>query len=327
LAFNDLYEKEKLDKFRDETLEVVKLTVVSEISPHGARVSVVSDLIHHLPAEYIGKYVTGQKKATVLHYVSLDPADQEALQVYQAMDMRKRAVRQQTDNFVNGGKSSDPAFIKADAHNSQLAKSMRVDVKETIARYGCISIVQEDGASGLDTLLESGIAHAAFNKTEICPFGNLCPPHVVKRLRGFKRCSICSYAVRSVDHLPAVCACKKQTAESLVSLTGRMSVGLRDKSYTQLELDELEVERIRLSEDVSGWELCEEILEQARRRLESGQDTRRWVVEEPEIIRQHLQRVEMPTEQDLYVLYRLMGRCCINPAATRADVYVQQLVP
>lgn len=306
IEFRDLYEREKLNAYRDRSLDKVNLRVVTEITPHSARVGVVSDLIHYLPAECIGKYVTGQREATVYHYVSIDPEDRAAQQVYQAMDLRLRAMKQKISDFVTTDRPSDKTFIKADAINSRLARSMRVDVKETIARYGCVSLVSAEGESGIDLLKERGIEQASFNKTEICPFGNHCPPDLVKRLKGFHRCSVCPYAVRSIDHLPAISARKKGVVEILITLDSKMRAGLAEKSYTANELDELENERVRLSEDVAGWELCEEVLEQARLRVESGKDSRRWVVEEPEIILQHLQRIDMTSEPASYLISRLM---------------------
>jgi hypothetical protein len=306
VEFKDFNEREKLRKFQDKSLNKVDLTVVTEITPHSSRVGVVSDLIHYLPAECIGKYITGQKEATVYHYVSVDPDDQEAQQAYQAMDMRVRAVQQKISEFVNNDRRADETFIKADAVNSGLARSMRVDVRETIARYGFISIVSAEGESGLDLLQERGSEQASFNKTEICPFGNHCPSDLVKRLKGFRRCSICPFAVRSIDHLPAISARKKCAVEMLTTLDGKMRAALTNKTFSPSELDELDEERVRLGEDVAGWELCEEVLEQARRRIENGVDSRRWVVEKPEIILKHLQQVNMASEPTSYLLSRLM---------------------
>jgi hypothetical protein len=306
IDFYDFHPQKKFDMYSDSTEESIPLRVVSEITPHSARVAVVSDLIHYLPADVIGSQVTGQTERVVHYYVHTD-ADEVANQaLFQAKDMRQRALRREFDDGLRGEASVSSTSIKADAINSNLARSMRVNVLETIARYGCISLVDSEGESGLDYLTERGIGLAAFNSTEICPYGNNCPPELIKQLRGFRRCSICPYAVRSIDHLPAICAQKKFAIENLVALDKRMDAGEKNGTYSSHAMDVLESDRMRLGEEIAGWELCEEVLEQARQRIESGRDTRRWVVEKPEILLQHFERMVFDGDEPDYLLSRLL---------------------
>ncbi len=304
--FYDIDPKWKFNTYATSTEALVPLRIVSEITPHSARVGVVSDLIHYLPADMIGSKVTGQTERVVRYYVHADAEEIADQALYQGMDLRRRALLGEFEGSVNGGARVSSMNIKADAVNSSLAKSMRRDVQETIARYGCISLVNSDGESGIDYLTERGIDQAAFNDTEICPFGNNCPPELIKLLKGFRRCSICPYAVRSIDHLPAICAKKKCKAEDLVALDRRMEAGEKNGSLSADAMDVLEDERMRLAEEIAGWELCEEVLEQARQRIENGSDTRRWVVEKPEILLQRFERVELDGTEPHYLLARLL---------------------
>ena len=103
------------------------------------------------------------------------------------------------------------------------SRSLRKNLDETLVSYGCISItVNDDATSGLDVLRETRAANAAENKTEVCPYGNHCPPEIVKQWRGLRRCGLCQYAVRSVDHLQAVAAKVKEFEENLDALTSRI---------------------------------------------------------------------------------------------------------
>lgn len=302
--FNDPNEKAKLAEHALREGKVGALNIKTEITPHSTRVTVVSHLVSFLPPELIGKYVTGQTRATVFHYVRTEPEQLETLQVGQARDMQRRAYEGQIDGFLKGDPVADAPFIKADDLNSRLAKSVRIDIPETIVRFGCISIDYRDGENdGIDILKEKGVEQAAFNKTEICPYGNHCPQDVVKALKGLRRCSLCPYAVRSIDHLPALIASEKCSAETLQELDAKLIED--NSSFTADELDILELERQRLGEEYAGWRLCIEVLELQRLRVAAGEDSRTWIVEKPEIIERDLKRIVVPTGVTNYLLSRL----------------------
>jgi len=195
-------------------------------------------------------------------------------------------------------------------------------LQETLVSYGCISItMNEDASSGLDVLRETRAVNAAENKTEICPYGNHCPPEVVKQWRGMRRCGLCQYAVRSVDHLPAVSAKVKEFDEMLYDLTAKVEAAMDTvpPKYTDEELDRLDDERSRLAEELTGWRLNEEVLDAARIRIASGQDDRRWVVQKPEIIQQYLQRIAAPNNLTAYLLLRLQ-ECLAYPTTESPQI-------
>ncbi|NUX98833.1 hypothetical protein [Paraburkholderia youngii] len=293
---------------------VCVLDIKSKITPHSARVSVVSQFITFLPAEMIGTYVTGQTPATVHHYVKLDPEFLEIELVHQSMVLREKAYRNELEAFATAPRIPD-RFIRADDVNSHLARSLRSNLDETLVSYGCVSIVLNEGSnSGLDVLRETRAAYAVENKTEICPYGNHCPPEVVKMWRGPHRCGLCQYAVRSVDHLPALGAKIKQFDEMLFALTEKIVAAMSSDNpqYSDAELDRLEEERLRIGEELAGWKVSEEVLYATKCRIAAGEDSRRWVVQAPEIILQDLQRVPVPSNATAYLLQRLQ-ECIVYP--------------
>jgi hypothetical protein len=300
---------------------VCDLGVKSLITPHSARVTVVSQYSTLLPAETIGSRITGQTPGVVYHYVKLDEEQLRTEQTHQAMHLRERAYRSEFEALV----SDDPGskrYIRADDVNSNFARSLRTDLQETLVSYGCVSItMNEDATSGLDVLRETRAANAAENKTEICPYGNHCPPEVIKQWRGTRRCGLCQYAVRSVDHLQAVSAKVKEFTETLDDLTAKVEAALTavPPPYSDAELDRLDEERSRLAEELTGWRLCEEVLDAARNRIARGQDIRRWVVQKPEIILQDLQRVQAPSNLSSYLLSRL-GECIAYPTCESPQI-------
>lgn len=297
----------RLNRYRDSTDAFVALEPKGDITPHSARVGVVSHLINVLPADIIGKYVTGQHESVVYHYVHLDEDEMVAAQQRQAVDLQVRAYgKDLADLTANGPVRANPRFVKADGVNSRFSQALKQDLDETLASYGCVSLtLNEGGRTGIDVLKETRGAHAAFNKTELCPFGNICPPDVLKQLRGIGRCAMCPYAVRSVDHLPAVQARARQTKEHLESTEAKLDAGDVGERYTDAEQQQLEAERQRLADEVVAWKLVSEVLEVQRRRIELGQDTRRWVVPKPEVIEKALRRLPAPSNEAAYVLARL----------------------
>jgi len=297
------------------------LQIYTESTPHSARVAVVSQYITFLPTDLIGKYITGQKSATVAYYVHIEPEVLEAQQVHQALRMRDAAFKAAFEPVATRGAKS-ATFIHADEVNSNLASSMQTDFEQTISAHGGICITfGERTKNGLDVLRETACADIAFNKTEICPYGNNCPRDVIKELKGLRRCSLCAYAVRFIDHLPAVMVKKRQIADAVDALGGVLSGDTKTlyAKYTPGELDLLEGDRARLCEDLTGWILNEEALEIMRQRLSSGQDHREWTVQRPEIIERDLRRVSVQTSESEYLLARL-GECIAFPTLESPQV-------
>lgn len=312
IAFHDNRADEKYKKYADSEANFVALKVATEITPHSSRVSVVSELIRFLPAALIGSNVTGQTEGTVYHYVVDDEEEIKRDQTHQAMHLRDKARHQHMDIVAGQNLDDRVPHLKADEINSNLAKSLRINITETFARYGCISLAIGEMATGVDILEEIGIGRAAFNKTEICPYGNNCPSEIVKELRGLRRCAICPYAIRSIDHLPAICVKQKQSNEALSTLDSKITCALSTDSMSPDEIDALEAERQRAGEELAGWELCIEVLEQTRRRLALGDVSRRWVVERPEILIKQLERVSASNSDADYLLARL-AECTSYP--------------
>ncbi len=297
------------------------LRVHTNSTPHSARSAVVSQYINFLPTDLIGKYISGQKPGTVAYYVCLEKEDIEAEQVHQAARMRNALLNGAFEPVLKSGGTS-ATFIHADNVNSALARSMKSNFEETIAAYGgmCISF-SERVKGGVEVLRETGCAQVAFNKTELCPYGNNCPHDVVKELKGLHRCGLCPYAVRFIDHLPALAAKKRQVAEAIDELERVLASDAKtlNAKYSSEELDMLETERARLCEDFTGWLLNEEVLELMRQRIASGQDNRKWTVQRPEIIERDLQRVSVQTSESEYLLARL-GECIAFPALESPQV-------
>lgn len=289
------------------------LEIKSDITPHSARVSVVSHLIAVLPADVIGRYVTGQTAATVYHYVKLDDDEVFAEQQLQKLSLRQKGYDEGYVAMISANKSDSARYIKADRVNSQLAQNLRSNLEETFASYGFMTVGLNDNIkTGLDILRETRGEGAVENKTEICPYGNHCPPDIRKQLGGIRPCALCPYAVRHIDHLQAVSAKGRQMQEMLDEVELRLDVEDLEENFTPNEIEVLEAERDRLGQEVALWQAAEEVLEVTRQRIESGASDKKWVVQRPEIIERHLKRVPFPSKSNEYLLARL-SECVAYP--------------
>lgn len=307
VAFDDPDMIKKLREYGNSQSRVCEVVIKSDITPHSARVSVVSHSIGILPADLIGRHWTGQTEATVYHYVVLDDEETYAEQQRQNLALRHKGYAEGYEAMLRGAPGRKTPHIKADDVNSNLSRSLKTDLDETISAYGCISLhLGEVSKTGLDVLRDTRAVGATENKTEICPYGNQCPPDVVTQFKGWRRCGPCHFAVRSVDHLPAITAKIRQVLEGLSEIEVRIASADGADDFTADELDSLEQNRNVLAEDLTAWQMAAEVLEMMRQRIAAGESTKSWHVQKPEIIERHLSRALFPTDTTDYVLARLV---------------------
>lgn len=306
VPYGDPAMNEKLTEYGSSQSRICEVSIKSDITPHSARVSVVSHAIGILPADLIGRYWTGQTEATVYHYVVPDEEETYAEQQRQSLALRQMGYEQGYEAMLRASPGRKSPYIKADDVNSNLSKSLRSDFEETITAYGCISMsFGEESKTGLDVLRDTRAVGAVENKTEICPYGNQCPPELVTQLKGWKRCGPCPFAVRSVDHLPAITAKIRQVIEGLSEIEARIAAADDRDDFTADEQDSLEQTRDVLAEDLAAWQMAAEVLEVMRQRIAAGESTKSWHVQKPEIIEKDLRRAVFPTGTTEYVLARL----------------------
>ncbi|MDP3172560.1 MAG: hypothetical protein Q8M91_19740 [Polaromonas sp.] len=316
VEYNDLGADEKrrtagAKKYKRRT--DVPLVFKTPMTPHSTRVSVVQQYMTYLPAEYVGKYFTGQTERTVHYYHIPDPTELARQGVHQAMLLRARA-NHDGDELV-AFKGVGTTALRADDVNASLAKSLRESVDATIDMHGCVSLaLANTEVSGIEVLKRTMAVDAVLNKTEICPYGNKCPSDVIKLLSKPNRCGLCPYAVRSVDHLPAVSAKLKQQNEELVALQSKIADANREvpPSFTEPEFEQMDRLCSDLSEDITGWQLSEEVLYHTLQKLKAGKDTERWVVQMPEAVLRDLRRIDVPSGVTAYTLARL-NECIAFP--------------
>lgn len=296
----------------------IPLTWATNTTPHSARVSVVSHFITALPADLIGKFITGQTPAVVGHYVKLDPDQLANLSREQRTGIEREMHQQAFNRLFDPEHQGD--LIDAGPRSS-LAKSFSKAPAETLSRFGCVSLQgSTDMKTGMQVCSEAVPQNVAFNKTEICPHGNHCPPEVVRELKSSSRCGLCPRAIRSVDHLPAVAAKCKQVYESLSSLETKMNS--LDSRLHMEDLESMETSRQLLCEELVGWLVAQEVLESVRQGMAGmirDEDDTKWIAHAPEIIQRELSRIDIKSNETEYVMSR-MPECLAYPSLEGPEI-------
>ena len=228
----------------------------SKHTPHALRAGFVSDAIRFLPPSIIGTYMTGQTEALVMYYAIFDPDDmpdhQQLLANYLTKNIEKLASNAAPDLTEAVGKL-----------NSALFDAIRDDPVKAIEAHGLMSLAGvRDDANGLDALRAKRYTRLAFNAAHICPFDNTCPREVVDMLGPGRPCALCPYAIRGVDHLPAVSAEKDKCKELMLGVLRKiLEYQKRDpKSRSEQVMENLNVEHEKYAREGYALEAIEQQL-------------------------------------------------------------------
>lgn len=208
--FKNIYDKEKL---------------VSDITPHSTRVMVVSELINYLPPEYISRHITGHSIQTVSYYTKIHDKDMDKL--------KKEQIKGLNSLVTHNSESKELLTIKNDDLNSDLVIAFQENPIKAVEEYGC-SVVDE--SVKIKELLIKPQLSLSYSATHICPYNGVCPKEVIDK-GIYHKCHSCPYAIRSVDHLPAICAKSRQLLENIESIENDIISfqGLDNKKKIELQ--------------------------------------------------------------------------------------------
>lgn len=200
--------------------------------------------------------------------------------------------------------------VRPDKPDSALVKSFARNREATVKAFKFMPPIAlwstEDSkaeATGLKLLREGPMSRIRFRETHICPVGEECPADILEQIGEPKRCGSCPLAMKCVDHLPPIAAKRHQLLERIKYLH-RKRGQLQDRGEPAAVLDEV-WEAIELEvNELLGWELSEQILERMRQdATDDGND--RLHVEQPEVVRRHLQKVARSSNTVEFVLQRI----------------------
>lgn len=199
-----------LDK--SDLSKLSQLKLISDITPHGLRAGFVSEAIKFLPPSLVGRYLTGQSENLVYYYLLLD--DEGELSHDELLcQMLMRNQQRLSDGTA-------PLMAEAVLKlNKRLHQDISKNPGQAIDTHRLMSLTRlKNGPNGLDLIRAKDVTDFAFNATHICPFNNICPKEVIDMLGTANACALCPFAVRGVDHLPAIGAQKDQYKELMLGV-------------------------------------------------------------------------------------------------------------
>lgn len=285
-------DKEFISDYRLDNLATLNVVSIrSEVTPHGLRAGFVSEAIKFLPPSLVGRYFTGQTEELVYYYALIDDdpvVSHEQLLFNAVMKNVEKVQRGEAPHL------SDAVFKL----NQRLMAAIQKDPEEAITKHRLMSLARVKGAkSGIDIIRSKESTNPAYNATHICPFNNICPKEVAE-LFGFTNvCAVCPYAIRGVDHLPAISAEKDKYKELMIGVLQMIEDLLQRKpeNRNEVELEKLEREHDHFARQAVVLEAIEmQLVEMSN----SGQRNELVVQKKEEIIG-HYQRTAVGDNEKL----------------------------
>ncbi|MCJ1888221.1 hypothetical protein LNN38_25435 [Pseudomonas sp. LA21] len=164
------------------------VVIATDMSPHQSRSSSVKAWRRLLPDHAVSKGKTGQEISTLSYYDALIDEERE--------ELRDR-IGEISQVILSGGS------IKPHLPNSEFYDQITRDPAKAVNAYKCISLSVGDLSvemDGVEIVRRRHNTNLSFHPTHICAMGNSCPPEIVSHGIA-KRCGLCPYCVRGVDHI------------------------------------------------------------------------------------------------------------------------------
>jgi len=274
----------------------------SKHTPHSGRATFISNRISILSHEFVGSLVGHESPRVTEHY---------AIREREELEQQVASISDYLWNFS----SDDPAYIHAANANSALRRGFLKDRNATIKQQGFITIsffngqdeeMKKDGIEILRTTPASDIAWFDMN---VCPFGGQCPAEIMDVIIEPRRCGLCPYAVKGIDHLTAITAKHQSLLEQTVNATALLQAWqprAEKGEISQDLLDQIDESRKLDLMEASAWRLTEQKLREAAEKLRNaGADETIYITDQPEFVARYFMQVSRKADRTQYVLERL----------------------
>ncbi|HBO4312265.1 TPA: hypothetical protein L4V00_001829 [Pseudomonas aeruginosa] len=185
------------EKFSESDVKVVSLdgdvqycpvVITTDMSPHQSRSSSIKAWRRLLPDQAVSKGKTGQEISTLSYYDALIDEERE--------ELRDR-IGEISQIILSGGS------IKPHLPGSAFYEQITKDPAKAVDAYKCVTLTVGDlnvEMDGIEIVRRRHNSNLSFHPTHICAMGNVCPSEIVSHGIA-KRCGLCPYCVRGIDHI------------------------------------------------------------------------------------------------------------------------------
>ncbi|TLF51645.1 hypothetical protein FEI13_08225 [Halomonas urmiana] len=295
------------DKKKDFEFALRKLKNFSSgYTPHGTRASVVSIMSTVLPADIIGKFITGHVSVdTVKYYTVVNIETMQQMGLIDSVELDGRIEKVMA--------MMTPIRINADRKDSKIRKLLthgNDSIASVLNDFGSCSFSMEAGEqyiSGVEEMERVDRSRLAFLPTHICPLENECP-NSIRTSIGEKQCGQCPYSVKTVDHLTGIQAKCRYLARELDSKKKVMRKH-KEKNGAVETSELMQSQYMKVASELAAWTLTEKMLRENYEKLKN-----KVLVNKPEMLKSVVEEKSAPSDW----LGRLLLEC--DEATTYPDL-------
>ncbi len=285
------------DKSLEENLLRVKeLARKGEITitPHSMRSQFVSEHITILPPSIIKRSTGHLEDSAVIYYAQIKPKYLNAQEAAQEEEFRDFIAPMMIDT-----KSKQSALQQAFARNANIAMKDFGAISFTnhcsTSRRNGIQVIkqrlEEIDESPVSTLTIVDLL--AFNSTHICPFNNDCPLDIKKNsIKGHPPCGGCPYAIKTVDHLPAISAKIRSLTDKAAEHDEVINDAKKRGEDMSTYVSDVSLKTF-YADEISAWATTITCLDSMANNLLQND---KWLVGKPEFIRSRLSTLKSSNE-------------------------------
>lgn len=267
-----------------------KENLISDVTPHSTRVMVVSELINYLPPEYISKHVTGHSIQTVSYYTKFNDKDLDELKKSQIVGLKKIVDNKFPDEEI--------ITINNNDLNSEIVLAFQKDPNKAIEEYGCE--VMDENVNIKNIILNPQIEFS-YSSTHICPYNGICPKEIIDK-NMYHKCYVCPYAIRSVDHLPALCAKNRTLIEEIEELENSLLANNITDNKIKISMQD---KRKKLVEEMATYSIIINFLDLKLKEMQNKQKDSMYVFKAKTILNNAYKKGFPDKENKKYLLERI----------------------
>lgn len=293
---------------RGESVSDVSSMISTDYTPHSMRSTVISERASFLPLDVVAALVGQSSRSVAAYYFQVDQED---------WDKKIQKHADQLDAYFLFDRDNE-AYVRPSAMGSKLRQAVESDRRRAAERYGftSLSLNSQDSANdgddsqpdGTKAFNEAPAVNLIFRDTHICPLAEECPLEIMAQIREPRRCGLCPYAIKSVDHLPAIQAKQHQLEAAAKEARRRGEIVLE----TNQSLDEAQewFERADLdATEAISWHVSERILLDKLSAMRAGDvSANEYHVDAPEMLTGRVQRALLKFNEGQHEMFSMLQR-------------------
>jgi len=335
-----------LNKTENESYELITITKPSnpqiEINPEGNQYSPLNIKAIHTPhsmratfcthmAEYLGRSeiaaLVGHASDLITSEVYIKPEDSVLEEkIKNAVNILDQGVN--ADYFDKESK----AHIKPNQKGSALQKAFSENRDETIELFNITSISmninkdsEKQSEKAIKLLKDARMDQVIFETTHICPVGGMCPQEVMGVIGEKRRCGLCPLALKCIDNINPIYAKQRDLMREIKEGKEKLDLAIKNNE-SSITIEDIE-NKVNLDiRELVSWKFSADILSEHYESIKDNENLdKKYYVEMPEMVKQHLQKVSVSNEKE-YLLTRIADSNAYSKLSNSENKYQAEML-